>query len=90
MAHVLVSEDCWTWRRQLGRAAVPRLRVGGREVLATHVSYFVARRRWPEISRQRLLIRLCGMKQCVRPRHLEIVSPAEVQRLRFLREGAAS
>jgi hypothetical protein len=90
MRRVQISEDCWTWRRKLEHATVPRLRVAGREVAATHVVYFVVHRRWPETSPRRLLVRLCGNLRCVRPRHLEVLDPAEVLRLRFLREGRAS
>lgn len=79
MRHVAVSEDCWTWRHPLADKIVPRLRVDGREVAATHVAWRIAYGDWPP---GRYVARLCGNRLCVRPRHLGILNWSDLHRLR--------
>lgn len=83
MRHVQVTEDCWLWRTPIG--GIPRLRVDGRELSATHVAWRCAFGAWPQTDRRHLMARQCGEPRCVRPRHLALLSPAEQAALRSAR-----
>jgi hypothetical protein len=83
MRHVIVTEDCWLWRREV--KGVPRLRVDGRLMPATHVAWRCAYGEWPRTTRRWRVERQCGNLRCVRPRHLALLTPAQTLALRSAR-----
>ena len=88
MRHVQVSEDCWTWKDPA--PTQPRVRVAGRQVAATHVSWRCAYGVWPAVHTGRqIVVAQCGTRWCVRPRHLGLLSLSEARRLRSDRLGLA-
>jgi hypothetical protein len=85
MRHVRVTEDCWSWRHSVNSENTPRMRVAGREIPAVHLAWFLTYREWPVLARRERVARQCGTRLCVRPRHLAILTVAEIFALRSAR-----
>jgi hypothetical protein len=79
VSRLVRTEDCWTWRRPTRH---PRMRVGGKEHVASHVMWWVVYGDWPAWSPRLRVVAQCGNYRCVRPRHLALASAEEIHRLR--------
>ena len=65
---------CWKWRGYRGRNAYGRFLFEGRNWLAHRVSYVLAVGRIPK---GRFVCHRCDVRDCVRPAHLFLASPAD-------------
>lgn len=86
LSHVIASEDgCWRWVSSRTHDGYGTFQIGAREsVLAHRWSYT----HWKgEISAGYHVDHLCRVRECVRPGHLEAVTPKENKRRSDLATG---
>ena len=76
-AKVRKGGHCWLWTGARDRKGYGHIKVAGRNLKAHRVAYELA---YGPIPRGLELDHLCNVPSCVRPSHLEAVTPAENRR----------
>ena len=74
---IIVGDDCWEWKGMPKSGGYHQIKVGGRNLMAHRVVYELLVGPIPEGLQ---LDHLCRNRWCVRPDHLEPVTPKENKR----------
>ena len=74
LQYVSKSDDCWTWTGHTGRSGYGQFKLEGSAHQAHRVAYIL----WiGEIPDGTVVHHKCSVRNCVRPDHLQSVTPQE-------------